>query len=425
MDNVLLIGNGAREHAIAKQVVKSGGILYSIMDKLNPGIAKISKEYIISSSLTDFSNVFSILKNINFAIIGPEKPLSEGIVDTLWQKFQIPSIGPTKKAAQLENSKIYTRKVVQEAYSKANPKFFICTTFEELEKALEELNYLVAVKPDSLTGGKGVKISGIHLQTKNDIISYAKKWIMIDGTVLIEELLVGQEFTLQAFVDGIHVKFMPLAKDYKRAYNGDKGPNTGSMGAVTCASHTLPFLNDSSLFEAKRVVEKTVAYLRNTLKIMFIGVLYGQFMLTEENEIKLIEFNVRFGDPEALNVLSLLDSNFLDVCNSIINGNLVDIKFTNEASVCVYIVPQGYPENSLQDAMIKIPSNLVDDVFYASVYNKPSEDMSIVYTTGSRAIGVLAKDKDINRAHLLAMEKIMTIKGSFAYRKDIGYDIRC
>ena len=239
MASVLLIGNGAREHAIAKQVVKSGGTLYSLMDKLNPGIARLSKEYYISS-LTDLQKV-KVLGNIDFAIVGPEKPLAEGVVDAIWDNFHIPSIGPNKKAAQLESSKIYTRKIVNEAYPKANPEFYVCNTEQEIEEALKKLDYKVAVKPDSLTGGKGVKISGSHLKTNKEVLSYAKEWIDQDGVVLLEQLLVGKEFTLQAFVDGKHIQFMPLVKDYKRAYDGDKGPNTGSMGAVSCSSHSLPF----------------------------------------------------------------------------------------------------------------------------------------------------------------------------------------
>lgn len=423
MTSVLLIGNGAREHAIAKQVVKSGGTLYTLMDKLNPGIARLSKEYYISS-LTDLEKV-KALRNIDFAIVGPEKPLAEGAVDILKDTYHIPSIGPTKKAAQLESSKIYTRKVVNKAFPKANPEFYVCNTEQELEKALEKLDYKVAVKPDSLTGGKGVKISGTHLKTNNEVLSYAKEWIEKDGVVLLEQLLVGKEFTLQAFVDGKHVQFMPLVKDYKRAYDGDKGPNTGSMGAVSCSSHNLPFLNDSLLQEAKRVLEKTVNYLRDSLQISFKGVLYGQFILTDDNEIKLIEFNARFGDPEAMNVLSLLETNFIDICHNIIDEKLTTSEFRKEASVCVYVVPKGYPVNPVKDARIELPKELVEEAYFASVYGKENEADNIVYTTGSRAIGVLTHGKDINTAHMLAMEKITAIKGSIEYRRDIGYDVRC
>ena len=423
MTSVLLIGNGAREHAIAKQVIKSGGTLYSIMDKLNPGIARLSKEYYISA-LTDISKVKTLGK-IDFAIVGPEKPLSEGMVDALWEMYQIPSIGPTQKAAQLESSKIYTRKIVNVAYPKVNPEYYVCTNEQELSDALKKLDYKVAVKPDTLTGGKGVKISGTHLKNKQEVVSYAKEWIEHDGVVLIEELLVGKEFTLQAFVDGKHVQFMPLVKDYKRAYDGDKGPNTGSMGAVSCATHNLPFLNDTLLQEAKRALEKTVSYLRDSLQILFKGVLYGQFILTDDNEVKLIEYNVRFGDPEALNVLSLLQTNYLDICQNILDEKLTTSQFSKEASVCVYIVPKGYPESPLKDARIEMTENLIEDAYFASVYAKENEPKYIVYTTGSIAIGFFTKAKDINTDDLLTMEKITSIKGTVDYRKDIGYDVKC
>lgn len=423
MTSVLLIGNGAREHAIAKQIVQSGGTLYALMDKLNPGIARLSKEYYISS-LTDLT-IVTALKKIDFAVVGPEKPLAEGLVDVLWEQHNIPSVGPTKKGAQLEGSKIYMRGVVQEAYPKANPQFFVCKNDTELAEGLEKLNNQVAVKPDSLTGGKGVKLSGTHLKTQEEVVSYAKEWIEKDGVVLLEELLVGMEFTLQAFVDGTHVQFMPLVKDYKRAYDGDKGPNTGSMGAVTCATHNLPFLNDVLLQEAKQVLQKTVSYLRDRLQIVFKGVLYGQFILTEDNEVKLIEYNVRFGDPEALNVLSLLETNFIEICQHIIDGTLTTAKFSKEASVVVYVVPQGYPEKPLKEIPIELPMSLVDEAYYASVYAEDPEKPNVVYSTGSRAIGILSKAKDITTAHLLTMEKITTIQGQVEYRKDIGYDIHC
>ena len=423
MTNVLLIGNGAREHAIAKQVVRSGGKLFTIMDKLNPGIARLSQKYVVSS-LMDLSSI-ATFGEIDFAIIGPEKPLSEGIVDILQEKYSIPSVGPTKQAAQLESSKIYMRSIVQQAYPKTNPTFYVCKTKDEILAGLEKLDYKVAVKPDSLTGGKGVKISGIHLTTQKETISYAEEWLKADGVVLLEEMLVGKEFTLQAFVDGEHVAFMPLVKDYKRAYDGDKGPNTGSMGAVSCASHTLPFLNDVSLQEAKKVVEKTIVYMRDSVKSVYKGVIYGQFMLTESNEVKLIEFNVRFGDPEAINVLSLLETSYIEVCTDIIAGTLSSVSFANESSVIVYVVPRGYPDNPLKDEKLELPDKLVDEVYYASVYSKESDQTNIVYTTGSRSIGVLSKAKDINEAHLLSMEKIVTIKGTVDYRKDIGYDVKC
>ena len=423
MTAVLLIGNGAREHAIAKQVVKSGGTLYALMNKLNPGIARLAKDYYISK-LTDLSKISSFGK-IDFAIVGPEKPLSEGVVDTLYQNYSIPSVGPTKEATQIESSKIFTRNLVSKAYSQANPAFFVCTTKEQVLKALTELDYKVAVKPDTLTGGKGVKLSDIHLKTIEEIESYSYEWIEKDGRVLLEEMLIGKEFTLQAFVDGTHVAFMPLVKDYKRAYDGDKGPNTGSMGAVSCATHNLPFLNDVSLQEAKKIIQKTIQYLQDSMNITYKGIIYGQFILTDDNEVKLIEYNARFGDPEAINVLSLLETNYIDICKNILEGTLSEVQFSNEASVCVYIVPRGYPVKPLKDIKLELPEELVDEVYYASVYGKETEKSTVVYTTGSRALGVLAKSKDITNAHLLAMEKIVKIKGSVDYRKDIGYDVKC
>ena len=265
----------------------------------------------------------------------------------------------------------------------------------------------------------------IHLKTIEEIESYSYEWIEKDGRVLLEEMLIGKEFTLQAFVDGTHVAFMPLVKDYKRAYDGDKGPNTGSMGAVSCATHNLPFLNDVSLQEAKKIIQKTIQYLQDSMNITYKGIIYGQFILTDDNEVKLIEYNARFGDPEAINVLSLLETNYIDICKNILEGTLSEVQFSNEASVCVYIVPRGYPVKPLKDIKLELPEELVDEVYYASVYGKETEKSTVVYTTGSRALGVLAKSKDITNAHLLAMEKIVKIKGSVDYRKDIGYDVKC
>ena len=419
---VLLIGNGAREHAIAKAIVRGGAELTALMTQFNPGIARLSnKRYI--GDLTDVSLVKN-LSEIDFAVIGPENPLATGIVDVLAQ-HHIPAIGPNKMAAQIEASKVFTRELLTSAKIMGNPEYYVCKTEKDVREAINYLEGKIVVKPDGLTGGKGVRLSGEHLGSTDEIIDYSLFWIKKEGKVLLEKQLYGQEFTLQAFCDGKTLEWMPLVKDYKRAFDDDKGPNTGSMGSYSCINHTLPFLDASAIEQAKLIMKETINALSQQYQTQYKGILYGQFMVTPANKVFLIEFNVRFGDPEGINVLSLLKSNYIDICNQILNQKLKQPEFIKQATIYIYIVPEGYPNAPIKDSPISIPETLKDEIYYASVYSKENDTSPIVYTTTSRAIGVLAHGDTIESARKNAVAKAQQIHGHIFYRKDIGINIQC
>lgn len=412
MTKVLLIGNGAREHAIAEKLVADESILYTVMNRKNPGIANIAKSYVISD-LISFDKLEKY-KDVDIAIVGPEGPLAHGVSDYLSDTFKIPVIGPRKICAQIETSKIFCRKLLSKYKVAGNPTFRICTTPEEIHQALE-VDSLKVIKPDGLTGGKGVKIVGEHLTTTKEAKEYATKYLNQDKQVLLEEQLIGTEFTLQAFTDGKSLSFMPLVRDYKRAYDDDKGPNTGSMGSFSQSNHLLSNILPQNIDIAKKIMHQTIRAIHQETNCYFQGIIYGQFMQTE-NGVYLIEYNVRFGDPEAMNVLSLMESNLVDTAFDIVNQRLTQSRFRESATVCIYLVPTGYPENPSKNKPLQIQNLKRSSLFYASVY----EENNVVYTTGSRALAILAEGKDVFTARDNAYSDINKITGDIRYRKDIA-----
>ncbi len=406
----LVIGNGAREHAIAKKLFDDGAELTSAMAKKNPGIAAISKrvELIDINKAADYERFASV----DIAFVGPEAPLAAGIADVLMAKG-VPTVGPVKNLARLEWSKSYARTVLEQNGIAGNPDFKICRNLAEVKLFLKE-HPDVAVKPDVLTGGKGVKLTGEHLKTQKEVEDYCAECIKNDGLVVLEEKLVGKEFTLQAFVDGKHVEVMPLVRDFKRAYDGDKGPNTGSMGSYSCPDHGMPDLSAEAVKKGTDIMKQTVKSLRTEVG-EYNGFLYGGFMNTAKG-VYLIEYNCRLGDPEAINVLSLMEDSLVDTGFKIVEGKVKKPRFSNEATVCVYVVPEGYPDNPKKDQPITVGNLKQAYPFYASVY----EAGGIIKTTGSRAVALLAKGKTVAEARERVYADAGVVKGAVFYRHDIA-----
>jgi len=390
------------------------------MKSKNPGITKISED-ILLGDLNDFDKLEKFIKNIqlDFAFIGPEDPLANGIVDFL-EKNNIPCIGPNKEAAQLESSKVFTRKLMDKYKIEGNPIHKTFSTMDGIIEFLDELNNSVAIKPDGLTGGKGVKVFGDHLLSRDDILNYCKELISKGSKIVIEEKLEGEEYTLQSFVDGTTIIGMPLVQDHKRAYNNDEGPNTGGMGSYSMADHLLPFISESVYEKSIDIMKKTIEALKKETGSIFKGILYGQFMLTK-NGPKLVEYNVRFGDPEAMNVLPLLKNNFIEICDNIISQSLnkLKIEFENKSTVCKYLAPKGYPIDAKPTEVIVDIENITKlggKLYFASVDLQGNK----IITTKSRSIAVLGIDKDISRAEQIAEKSISYIKGDLFHRTDIG-----
>ena len=410
MMKVLVVGNGAREHAITKALAKSDVELYAAMARRNPGIAELSKEAVIMD-IND-TEAYERFKGIDLTFIGPEAPLAAGVTDAL-NAMGVPVVGPSKDAAKLEWSKSYTRLFLDEHGIDGNPDFAVCRSRPEVEAFLKR-HPDIAAKPDILTGGKGVKITGEHLHGSREVINYSMKRIAADGLIVLEEKLSGNEFTLQAFTDGSRVEVMPLVRDYKRAYHGDTGPNTGSMGSYSCPDHGLPMIGDESVRKGTMIMEETVRKLLDT-GTAFKGPLYGGFMETDRG-VYLIEYNCRFGDPEAMNVLSLLEDPILDIGWEIIDGKLRKPSFERKATVCVYMVPEGYPTEPKLGRDLSITALSDSETYYASVH----EETGAVRTTGSRAIALLAKGDTVEEAREKVYRDIPGIRGDLFYRTDIG-----
>lgn len=407
---VLVVGHGAREHAIAKKLAQEDLELVAAMSRLNPGIAALSE----SVEVFDINDPaeYGRFRDVDLAFVGPEAPLAMGVSDRLWE-LGVPVVGARKALARLEWSKAYTRQVVQEHGISGNPEFAICRSAEEVDAFLKD-HEEVAVKPDVLTGGKGVRVTGDHLNSVEETRGYALGRVKQDGLVVIEEKLKGREFTLQAFTDGKRVEVMPLVRDFKRAYDGDKGPNTGSMGSFSCPDHGMPDLPLEAVEKGIEIMERTVEALSGSVGL-YQGVLYGGFMNTERG-VYLIEYNARFGDPEAINVLALLETPLSEVGYGIVEGRLPETRFAEEATVCVYLTPEGYPVNPLRDQPIEVGETRHSEIYYASVY----DDNGVVKTTGSRSIALLGRGGTVSEAREKVYSDVGNIKGRLHYRTDIA-----
>lgn len=421
---VLAVGGGAREHAIVSALSRSGGDVYACMKNKNPGIARLSKGFLLVDE-HDVQKVVEFGRSVgaDLAIVGPEGPLEAGLAGGL-NKAGIPAASPTQSAARIETSKSYMRDLLRKFRVRGSIKFAVVDSPDEMMHALDELGDEVVVKPTGLTGGKGVKVFGEHLRTREDIIAYGEEVLSkrIGGSacVVLEEKLVGEEFTIQAFCDGRNVVPMPAVQDHKRAYEGDKGPNTGGMGSYSQKDGLLPFLRRSEYDDAVKIMSDVVSALKKDGS-EYRGTMYGQFMLTKDGP-KVIEFNARFGDPEAMNVLSLLESDFVRICQGMAAGSVSKrmAKFLGESSVCKYVVPEGYGAKSLSGEEIKVDEKAIADagalLYYASVNEKDGK----VYTTSSRAVGVVGIADEIGDAELIAENALKHISGKIHIRHDIA-----
>lgn len=357
----------------------------------------------------------------DFVVIGPEAPLAEGVVDALHGQLGIPCVGPTKTLARLESSKSFTRELLDRHRIPGNPEHRVFRSLDGLEEYLEKLGEYV-VKPDGLTGGKGVKLSGAHLSSIQDALRYCQE-LFREGqpAVVIEEKLDGEEFSLQSFCDGTHVADMVVVQDFKRAWEGDRGPNTGGMGSYSCADHRLPFLSREHVQAASAINAAVARALWSETGQKYKGILYGGFMATRDG-IRLLEYNARFGDPETLNVLPLMETDFVDVCEAIIEGTLdqLDIRFRRQATVCKYIVPEGYPDSPVKGKRIdlsRVPNESAKlRIYPAAVEEKPDG----LYLTGSRAIAFVGIGNSLEAAEAIAEEAASAVQGPVFHRKDIG-----
>ncbi|MHB9098137.1 MAG: phosphoribosylamine--glycine ligase [Syntrophales bacterium] len=424
MTNVLLIGNGAREHAIAETLMRSGRHprLYAFMKTNNPGIASFSVEVRIGR-YDDPGAIIAFAREagVAFAVIGPEDPLSHGIVDAL-TAAGIPAIGPTRGLARLETSKSFTRNLLDKYGIPGNPSFRNFTSLPGIEAFFDTLPGIV-LKPDGLTGGKGVLVQGDHFQTRGEALAHCREILRSHPSVTVEEKLEGEEFSLQCLCDGCTVVATPPVQDHKRRFADDRGPNTGGMGSYSCPDHLLPFLDTPAVAEGLEITRRVADAIRRETGIPYKGIMYGGFIVTATG-VKLIEYNARFGDPEAMNILPLLRTDFIDVCRAIIDGTLnrIEIVFEKKATVCKYVVPKGYglPQDHPDAASISSRIEIGDVRGARLYYSSIDQRQDGLYMTSSRAIGVVGIADDLAEAERIAEGAVSAIRGPVDHRPDIG-----
>ena len=413
---VLVIGSGAREHGIVWKLSQSPKISKLFCAPGNAGIAAIAECVDIKPDNIDRLLEFALKNKIGLTVVGPEIALVKGVVD-LFEQNGLRIFGPNKKAAQLEGSKMFAKDFMQK-HKIPTARYETYSNFEKAIAGLQQFDLPIVIKVDGLAAGKGVIIAQNRQEAVEAIydIMGDKKFGEAGKTIVIEEFLQGKEVSVLAFVDGNIAVPMVSAQDYKRAQDGDKGLNTGGMGAVSPALYYSSELEELVNID---IVNKTM----NALKaegIDYKGVLYFGIMLTEEGP-KLLEFNVRFGDPETEVLLPRLLSDLFDIASSVVDGTLaeIDIKWSIEKAVCVVMASGGYPEEyEIGCEIIGIEEAKEDiTIFHAGT---KVEDNKLV-TAGGRVLVISALGEDYEAARSKAYAAIKKISfDKKHYRTDIA-----
>ncbi|OPX66544.1 MAG: phosphoribosylamine--glycine ligase [Methanoregulaceae archaeon PtaB.Bin009] len=410
---ILVVGGGGREHAISRALSRNNETeLYAVMARENPGISRLCRDFLLEKETrVDSVSAFAKKKSVDYAIIGPEAPLEAGVVDRL-EADGIPCMGPTRAAARLETDKAFCRVMMEQHGIAGCPRYRVFRAATDAVGFLEEYDGDLAIKPAGLTGGKGVRIMGEHLD-RGGAIEYIRS---LGSDIVLEEKLVGEEFTLQAFVDGTHLVPMPLVQDHKRAFEGDEGPNTGGMGSYSMPDHGLPFVTGIDRRKAFGIMQAAVSAMEEA-GTPYRGILYGQFMNTRDGPM-VIEFNARFGDPEAMNVLSLLESDLPDIIERSIEGTLsrARVRFLEQATVCKYLVPEGYPESPIMGQPVSLGPYEPALLYYANVEDRGGT----LYTQSSRTMAFVGMAASLAGAEEIAERAAEGVKGKVRHRRDIG-----
>ncbi len=431
MVGILVVSYGARACSMIDAFSRSSHKteFYVADRQINPFNAKIAKEHAIIPDL----NVQRIVEfaskhkdSIDFGIVGPENPIIDGVRDEL-EKIGIPVICPTKEFA-VEGSKVRQRKIIEEAVPHANPRFKVFSdssakTKKELWEWLDELGNQVAVKPDLPGFGKGVGVWDDHFNTREELWEHFLS-IIQNSSVIIEEKIRGEEFSLQCFSDGRRLMPLPAVRDYKRAFDADKGPNTGGMGSYKDISELLPFMEQKDWDDAVAMAEKIFRKLRgNSFNPGLRGVpLYLAFTCSAEG-LKIFEINNRFGMPEAQCIFPIMKSDFVDVCFDAINGTLKNVEFHDKAAVTTYKVPPTYGGKEKRDYNKEVDLSAALALQNESLKIYPCA-MELrdgkTFATGSRTVCAVGVGDSIEEARHLSLKGINAIKGDLWFRTDVA-----
>ena len=419
---ILLIGGGGREHALAWKLAQSAQVEKIWAAPGNPGIAAVEKCECVELNLNDLDAVadFAEEHGIDLTVVGPEATLVAGIADVFASRG-LAVFGPSKAAAQLEGSKAFAKNIMAK-YDIPTAFFKVCEDIETAKAYVKEKGAPIVIKADGLAAGKGVVVAMTEaeaLEAIDEMMGEQHKFGGAGARVVIEEFMQGEEASLLAFTDGEHIVPMIASQDHKRAFDGDKGPNTGGMGTYAPA----PVLTDILRLRAVEKILKPIVAAMKAEGMPYKGCLYAGLMVCGD-EVKVVEFNCRFGDPETQVVLPLLDGDLAEIMLACATGGLdkVDISWKDKATVCVVLASGGYPESykngypiSGLDKAGALPDTVV---FHAGT---KISDGSVV-TAGGRVLGITAGGKDIAEAQERAYKAVSLISFTdMQYRKDIAW----
>lgn len=414
--NVLIVGSGGREHAIAWKLLQSPRVSKVYCAPGNGGTAQLAQNVQIDPH--DFAALAQFVKDegIDLTVVGPEEPLLRGIVD-FFQERNLPIFGPSSMAAKIEGSKSFAKKLMKR-YQIPTADYETFLDYESAIAYVREKGAPIVVKADGLAAGKGVVVAQTLEEAEEALRQIMQEHVFgqAGARVVIEEYMVGEELSLLSFVDGETVKPMIPSQDHKRVFDGDRGPNTGGMGTYA----PVPHMSDELVAEIVRTIVKPMAEGMARDGIPFKGVLYTGLMITAAGP-KVVEFNARFGDPETQVILPLLETDLLDIFLATVNGELdaVDVTWKKGSAVCVVMAAPGYPgeypKGEPIDGLARITAPVA--VFHAGT----KETEAGVVTNGGRVLGVTGTGENLQQAREAAYAAVRSISFAGAhYRTDIA-----
>ena len=409
---VLVVGSGGREHAIVDALFRSPSVDKIYCAPGNAGIAQQAECVAIKDTDVEKLKQFAVENGVDLTVVGPEAALAVGVVDE-FRKAGLPIFGHTKAAARIESSKEFAKELMAK-YDIPTAGYKAFDNYDEAVAYVEARPLPAVLKYDGLAAGKGVVIA----ESMDDAREALRDMLLDDrfgkGRVVVEDFLTGPEFSLMCFVEGENVYPMPVAQDHKRAFDGDKGPNTGGMGAYT----SLPFITDEDLAFAMEKVMRPTAKAMVAEGCPLSGVLYGGLMKTPDG-VKVIEFNARFGDPETEVVLPLIDSDIANVFEAVAKGEKpAEIVWSKDVTLGIVLASKGYPGDYAKGYPIRGIENVDGTVFHMGTAVKDGEFV----TAGGRVLFVVAKGATLADAHRKANEEVAKIEcENLFYRTDIGH----
>ena len=414
-----IIGSGGREHAICASIKKSKKIEKIYCFPGNAGTNEIAENVSIDLDNFEIIKNFIYENNIELIIVGPEKPLVDGLVDYL-EKYKIKVFGPNKLASQLEGSKIFTKKLC-EKFKIPTAKFGIFENIESSKKFLKEVTFPTVIKADNLASGKGVYICNSLSEAMLAVEEIFNGKFGPTKNLLIEEFLDGEEMSFFVVCDGKSFKTFDTAQDHKRVLEGDKGKNTGGMGAYSPSRLITKELENKVI---DRIINPTLKGLEE-IGTNYKGFLYAGLMIVK-NEPYLIEYNVRMGDPECQTILPKLKTDLFDVIIAATDGKLDDLKIEWEdlKSLCVVVCSKGYPDEFKKNIELENIKNVYENKHNYLFHAGTKKENNSVYATGGRVLNFVSTSNDFSEARKNIFENINKLNWSNGYyRRDIGYKV--